>query len=302
VLLSGVNILQQVSIIDTIPDFLEFWKNVQDAPIPSQIKYWASEYMAKWPELLEKQMNDYASQQENWRQIASERIFPCINARLVAMQEAHQNILSTCIVICNQTFEKLGFESDMVCLIYVGIGCGAGWVTTYENKPAILFGLENIAECHWSNINSITGLIAHEIGHVVHATWRSQAGKQDEDGAWWQLFTEGFAQRCEHLILEQETWHEAGNSDDNWVSWCYDKKTYLASEFLRYVAEGKDIRPFFGSWYDIDGHSQCGYFLGHEAVKELEASGMSIREIGILENPENRLREILEHFANDERT
>lgn len=294
--------MQQVSIIDTFPDFLEFWKNIQDAPILTQIEYWASEYMAKWPELLEKQMNDYASQQVNWRQIASERIFPFINARLVAMQEAHQNILSTCVIICNQTFEKFSFKPDMVCLIYVGIGCGAGWVTTYENKPAILFGLENIAECHWSNINSITGLIAHELGHVIHATWRTQAGKPDENGAWWQLFTEGFAQRCEHLILEQDTWPEKVNANNDWVSWCYSNQAYLASEFLRCVVDGKDIKPFFGSWYNIDGYSQCGYFLGHQAIKELDASGMSIREIGILEDPENRLRGILEKFAKDKRT
>jgi hypothetical protein len=256
--------------------------------------------MAKWPELLEKQINDYASQQVDWRQIASERIFPFINARLVAMREAKKNITATFITIYNQAFEKLGFEQDLVCVIYVGIGCGAGWVTTYENKPAILFGLENIAECHWSDIHSITGLIAHEIGHVIQATWRAQGGKPDEDGAWWQLFTEGFAQRCEHLILEEETWHEAGNSDDNWVSWCYDKKAYLAFEFLRYVAEGKDIRPFFGSWYDIDGHSQCGYFLGHEAIKDLQSKGMSIREIGTLDHPERHLREILQHYAKAE--
>lgn len=30
--------------------------------------------------------------------------------------------------------------------IYVGDGCGAGWVMTYQDLPAILFGLENMAE------------------------------------------------------------------------------------------------------------------------------------------------------------
>lgn len=124
----------------------------------------------------------------------------------------------------------------------------------------------------------------------------------DGDGEWWQLFTEGFAQRCEHLILEQDTWHEVVNTNNDWISWCYNKQAYLAFEFLRFVAEEKDIRPFFGSWYNIDGYSQCGYFLGYEAVKELEMSGMSIREIAVLENPESYLRKILEKMAKEERT
>lgn len=258
--------------------------------------------MSKWPELLDKQLNDYASQQMDWRQIASEKIFPFIYARLAIMQDAHQNILSNYALICHRAHLKISFETDPIGVIYVGLGCGAGWVTTYQDKPAILLGLENIAECGWNDTNSITGLIAHELGHVIHNSWRKQADVTDSEGAWWQLFTEGFAQRCEHLILEQETWHEMVSANNDWVSWCYSNQAYLASEFLRCVFEGKDIKPFFGSWYNIDGYSQCGYFLGHQAIKEIEASDMSIREIGILEDPESRLREILERFAKDKRT
>jgi hypothetical protein len=55
-----------------------------------------------------------------------------------------------------------------------------------------------------------------------------------------------------------------------------EDQAYLASEFLQFVAQGKDIRPFFCSWHNIDGYSQCGYFLGHEVIKELKLSGMGI--------------------------
>ncbi|MFZ3069617.1 MAG: hypothetical protein WA110_00625 [Anaerolineaceae bacterium] len=253
--------------------------------------------MAEWLELLEMQIGDYASQPIAWEQIARDKIFPFLNDRLAAMQEAQQNIMATFGTICNQAFERLGFDSDVVCIIYVGIGCGAGWVTTYEGIPAVLFGLENIAECRWSAEHLITGLTAHELGHVVHATWRAQAHKPDGEGPWWQLFTEGFAQRCEHLILQKETWHEAGNADKNWISWCSDHKEHLASEFLRLVSEKKDVRPFFGSWYEIDGHSQCGYFLGHEVIKDLQLKGMSLSKIGTLDHPEGYLREALEYYA-----
>jgi len=289
--------VQQIRIINTYPDFLEFWGKYQNRPITIQIEKWASEYMVKWPELLEMQISDYTNQHIAWQQIASEKVFPFLSSRLSSMHEAQQNITDTFIPICDQAFKKLGFETNIVCIIYVGIGCGAGWATKYRGEPAIMFGLENIAECNWSDQQSIAGLSAHEIGHIVHAVWRSQSNKPDEYGPWWQLFSEGFAQRCEHLILGKETWHEAGNSDENWLTWCRENKSYLASEFLSYIYEGKDALPFFGSWFSIDGHSQCGYFLGHEVIKDLQLQGMSLKDIGTLAHPEQYLNKILRGYV-----
>ncbi len=291
--------MQNIRIINTFPDFLEFWGKNQNLPLEVQIESWLSDYISKWPELLEMQLNDYTSQQIDWRQIASTKIFPFLNSRLAAMQQAQQNIMATFHYVCNQVEKKFGFNSSITCILYVGIGCGAGWVTIYEEEPAILFGLENIAECHWSSKKAITGLTAHEFGHIIQAVWRKEAGKPEEESAWWQLYTEGFAQRCEHLILEEETWHRAENSDNSWLNWCKDKKAYLASEFLRFVTEGIDIRPFFGSWHNIDGYSQCGYFLGHEAIKELQLRGMSMREIATLDYAKQYLQEILSNFSEN---
>ena len=289
--------MQQDNLVDTFPAFLVFWKKNEDAPLSVQIDGWATEYMAQWPELLEKQLTDYSGQQEDWKKLAGEKIFPYISTRLPAMEVARKNILLLYPYLCSQAYQKIGLELDATCVLYVGIGCGAGWVTTYQEKSAILFGLENIAECGWSDSNSIVGLISHELGHVIQNTLRTQASLAEGDGEWWQLFSEGFAQRCEHLILGQNTWHQAVNGTNDWVSWCSNNQAYLASEFLQSVVQGKDIRPFFGSWHNIDGYSQCGYFLGHEVIKELELSGMGIREIAILEKPESHLRPILEGLA-----
>jgi hypothetical protein len=285
--------------IDTFADYCAYWDAYRDAPPAMQIDAWASVYMAKYPALLTMQMNDYASQKEDWRQVAGERVFPFLSARLRAMQEAHQHLLASCASLCAQAAAKLEFDAPVICVIYVGIGCGAGWVTTYEDAPAILFGLENIAECHWSDANSIAGLTAHELGHVAQASWRAEAGKPDGKGAWWDIYTEGFAQRCEHLTLGRETWHEAGHADDDWLAWCHAHKAHLAAEFLRYVAEGRDIRPFFGSWFPFEGHYQCGYYLGHEAIKEMQCEGLSMREIGTLDHPEEPLQAILRQYVQE---
>lgn len=154
--------------------------------------------MIQWPELLQKQLDDYAELQEDWLETAVGRIFPYLQKRLPAMQTAHDNLLTVYGDIYDSCIQTIRFDSDLICAIYVGLGCGAGWATDYDGKPAILFGLENIAEEDWQTQATLAGLFAHELGHLIHFNWRKQAGLADGEGPWWQLYTEGFAQQCEH--------------------------------------------------------------------------------------------------------
>lgn len=287
---------EQVQIIDTFPDFLKYWEKVKETPGSIQLQNWISEYMNRWPELKQKQIEDYESRDENWKEIALERIFPIGEAIVFKMRIAHKNILSFFNYVYTQAKDTLGFEGNVTCLIYVGIGCGAGWVTEYDGNPAILFGLENIVACNWHEEQGICGLIAHELGHVIHSELRRCASLEFGSDAWWQLYSEGFAQQCEQFILGRYTWHEVAGVDQGWLSWCDQNKTLLASKFLFDTKNGRDLRSFFGSWYNIAGYSQCGYYLGYEVIKYMLSNGKDIREIALLDNPEATFKEILENF------
>jgi hypothetical protein len=286
------------SIKDAFPEFLKFWSRVVDFDLNQQISAWEKDFIRSWPELLQLQIADYKSQGVDWRSVAAEKVFPYIADRLPEMQAAHDIILTEFEPICRIARDVLDFAEDLAGLIHVGVGCGAGWVTPYEDRQTILFGLENIAECHWTAEADIKGLIAHEIGHVIQASWRSEARLTDGEGSWWQLFLEGFAQHCEQLILGHESWHMATITVDDWLVWCQKNKRSLAARFLEDVHQSNDIRPFFGSWYDIEGHSQCGYFLGHEVIKFLQTKGMSIKEIALLEDPIQYFVEALQYFVS----
>ncbi len=283
-------------VIDTFPDFLMYWAEAQHKSPDEQMEGWATGYMAQYPDLLAKQIEDYSTQNVDWRQVAREKVFPYLAGRLPAMQEAHRNLLELCVPLYSKAQQVLTFDSDLTLIIYVGIGCGAGWVTPFRDSPAILFGLENIAECGWSDPEAITGLVAHEIGHLVHQHWRAQHGKSIDSGPWWQLYEEGFAQHCESLILDADTWHQASSSKDvDWLGWCQSHQGWLAAEFLRTVDADKPVSPFFGSWLEICGKSQTGYFLGHEVIRALK-SHSTLKEIALLDNAEAHLRPILEQM------
>ena len=140
--------------------------------------------------------------------------------------------------------------------------------------------------------------MAHELGHLAHFGWREQDNLPSEDSPWWQLYTEGFAQRCEGLILGRSSWHmQKATSDRHWQAWCQENLGWLASEFLRRVDQDEDMRPFFGSWYDLRGHKQTGYFLGHEIIKVLQKQ-MSLQKIAKLTNIESYLKLLLTQMTS----
>jgi hypothetical protein len=176
-----------IKIIDTYPAFQSYWDRAQHWDIEKQIHAWREVYLSQWPELLKKQVADYDSQGLDWRQIARERVFPNLAGSLANMEIAHQNLLELSQAIFLKGQQHFKFDADLKFVIYVGIGCGAGWVTSYQGAPAILFGLENIAECGWSGRQAISGLIAHELGHVIHDQTRRDYLNNIGDDPWWQL-------------------------------------------------------------------------------------------------------------------
>ncbi len=284
-------------LVDTFPAFLTYWAKVRDNPLDDQIEVWATAYMAPWSELLRKQIEDYSSQHLDWRQVAREKVFPYLAQRLPQMQQAQQNLLALSESVYAKAQQALGFDSQAIFLIYVGIGCGAGWVTTFNGMPAILFGLENIAESGWGNPEALTSLVAHEIAHLAHHHWRRQYGKDIGSGAWWQLYEEGYAQYGETLIFPSITWHQTSGDQSDWHAWCRDHKQWLAAKFVQTVDAGKPVTPFFGSWYDICGRSETGYFLGYEAIEAM-ARRFTLREIALLDDPGLHLRPILEEWIS----
>ncbi len=290
----------EIQIIDTFPAFEQFWQCFNRQPIDVQIDAWTAVYMSAWPELLQMQVEDYQAEGLDWKQVARQRIFPYTQERFRAMQTAHANLLKVCERVLSKAQILLPLDSDMLFVIYTGIGCGAGWATTYQGKPAVLFGLENIAEEGWSESPIIDGLVAHELGHVMHSELRRRSRLAEGSGAWWQLYSEGFAQRCEHRIQGRDTWHMAHGQVGGWLEWCRANRASLAASFLELAENGGDIRPFFGSWFDISGRKQCGYYLGHAVIRQLERD-LSLTQIALLPDVDGEMKRQLRRFLKTQK-
>jgi len=130
------------------------------------------------------------------------------------MRLARKGLLEGIRAVFRRAQQRFSHPELPIVVIYVGIGLGAGWATTYRGSPAILFGLENIAEEGWTDTPTLRGLIAHELSHLLHGYWRQEAGRRFRSGPLRQLYVEGFADRCERLLNSEGTAHVSQGSDD----------------------------------------------------------------------------------------
>ena len=265
-------------VLDTWADFQTWWATACEQDLHAQIQSWHDVYMAAYPELLQIQLEDYAELGYDWRQVAAEHIWPYLADWLPAMETAHQNLLEVTPQVCRRVQERLSMDLRPTIVLYVGIGHGAGSATRYQGGPACLMGLEMVAENHWQDPGLLRGLLAHELGHLLHMHWRGEWARflEQEEDPFFLLYSEGFAQHCEDLLYGQP-WHLL--QDEDWLPWCREQQGWLAGEYLRRVQDGETVREFYGSWYELRGQKQTGYFLGQAWIQEMWAQGQALGEI-----------------------
>lgn len=206
----------------------------------------------------------------NWRTVAGRRVFPAFDRDISRMGKVRSNLRRAIPIAIRCCRAELRMDFPVTFVIHVGIGCGAGWATNYRGRPAVLFGLENATDDDWVDPSSAVALVEHELAHLVHARWRRDArvaGPTKRGGPWWQLYEEGFATRCELMLNKPGNYRSAGRGVD-WLRWCEKNRSRLAARFLRSVRTREPTRRFFGSWYNVDGHIETGYYLGSEVVRE----------------------------------
>lgn len=256
--------------IDTFGDFLDYWREAAGKTAEQKAELWETSYMQRHPELLEKQTRDYEEAGYDWREMARRKVFPKLGTYLLLMQQARVNLPDICASAYARAVQVLGLDFCIVFVIYVGIGCGAGWATQYKGCPACLLGLEKIAELGWSSRQRLDELVCHEIGHLAHMNWRQESDEfeRNERDPLFVLYSEGFAKRCGCLITGREGWSQAPSED--WLLWCMEHKGWLARQYLARADRGKRVNDFFGDWLTVRGHRCAGYYLGRAFTLWLE--------------------------------
>lgn len=163
-----------------------------------------------------------------------------------------------------------GRSVDVDVMLYLGLCNGAGWVTSINGRTAVLLGMEKIMELGWGDINSMTGLIVHELGHAYQAQYGRLEIEADSpaDRFIWQLFTEGVA-----MVFEQEVAYDRDyyhQDRKGWKNWCEQNAERIRISFyddLKTMTQ--ENQRYFGDWVSFEGYGDTGYYLGTLFVRYL---------------------------------
>jgi hypothetical protein len=164
--------------------------------------------------------------------------------------------------------EKFGRTVDTNLALYLGLCNGAGWVTRLNNESTVLLGIEKIIELKWYDVDSMNGLIIHEMGHVYQDQYgvlhRQFEALQDQ--FLWQLFTEGIA-----MVFEQEVVGDSAyfhQYDNNWREWCHEHINHIKQSFYNDLPTmTNENQRYFGDWVSFEDHGDTGYYLGADFVR-----------------------------------
>lgn len=159
-------------------------------------------------------------------------------------------------------------DIELDIILYLGLCNGAGWATTLGGKDVVLLGIEKVIELDWCDIDSMQGLIFHEVGHIWHKTYGDfgNAVSQKEKSIN-QLYKEGIAMVCEQILCDNDRYFHQNKA--GWLDWCKQHEHEIKAEYLKRLRRSESTQDFFGDWRSFQEHSDVGYYLGAVFIRRL---------------------------------
>lgn len=254
-------------IINTSTELLSAYENGSFS-LPLWEAY-MDKYVPGAKELCLEDMNSVINAGFSWEN----DFLPVLNA-VVQDTEKRTEAIRSFITVTEHLDEKIrsrfGRVPEADIILYLGLCSGAGWVTPVNGKTSILLGIEKIIELNWCDVNVMTGLIVHEMGHVYQAQYGVLDRKPEQlpDQFIWQLFTEGIAMVFEQEVAgDPEYFHQYSSEWKNWCDRNAERIRHAFSDDLKTMTH--ENQRYFGDWVQFEGHGDTGYYLGARFVRFL---------------------------------
>ena len=276
----------KIQIIDTFPQIVEY----KEDNIEFSLETYKTYANGISPSLYKKCFDDAS------RYDYEKDLMPVLNDALYRhfdrIESAHSSIAEIQSFLPEKASKLFDVDLDITILFYLGLCNGAGWATAMDGNPAILLGVEKIAELGWHDKDGMCDLICHETAHLLHFALRKDMPKPCQPI--WQLYTEGFASRVSQLLYKEDFYHQ---NQEGWLSFCSENIRKIKQTYGKCLAKGESTNCFFGDWNTFMGQSNIGYYLGCEFVRELEKR-YTVQNIAILTT--DAIEKELALFLNEE--
>jgi len=256
-----------MKVINTYSEIIALCDNLQDKFELGAWRKYATGISAALPKMLEDEIADYDFDSQ---------VLPVLNAAIgdrAALEQTNASFSKVTDGLPKHFKRIFQTDMDVDIILYLGLCNGAGWATMLDGRMTVLLGIEKIIELEWFAGKAMTGLVYHELGHILHlyhghrqALHVANEKLEGSDKWLWQLYQEGIAMYAEQLLGgDANAYHQ---DIDGWAAWCSTNKNDALKEFKRRLHENESCQDFFGDWCSWRGQSNVGYYLGCEVVKE----------------------------------
>lgn len=218
-------------------------------------------------DIFQSEMNDYI---ETGMYTYEKDFLPIINdvyknPKLDILHASFEEVVNN---LNQKVLDEVGKELDVDVVLYIGLCNGAGWVTNINGRDTVLLGIEKIMELNWCDVNSMYGLIYHELGHVYQKQYgilkREFADSKSE--FLWQLFVEGIAMYFEQVLVGNP--HYYHQDVNGWKSWCEEHFLQIKEDFQKDLdTMTRQNQRYFGDWCNYHGKGDVGYYLGARFIQ-----------------------------------
>lgn len=258
------------------------------------------DYISNYPELLIAEVN-YRKGLTRLRNLMIEEVLPKLDLLIHDIIEAWMQVLQNLEAVYSLAADTLPSRLDPIFAIYVASGWRRDWITSILGKPAILIDLGGLAEVNWVSEDKIRGMIAFNLGILYHALKRGGVDKyrELETDPFFRLYSEGFSQLMEHLILNLGFSHVLAEEVEEEFE---QKVSEVAVEYLTRAEKGS-VEDFYSPKGEVHGVKFAAAYLGHLLSEALRREGMGLEELaGLSESEVMRIsRDFLRSLAEKTR-
>ncbi len=256
-----------INIIDTYPQINYLFEN----GVFDRVK-WESYINSVYDNSADVFINDLNECLDGTNYVYERDVLPILNAvhRHSELETLHASFRKVTEDLNKKVVDCFGCELEIDIVLYVGLCNGAGWVTTLNGRNVILLGIEKILELNWYDVDSMRGLVYHELGHVYHKQYGKFYQHSDDNSRnfVWQLFTEGIAMYFEQTLVGDVNYYHQDNN--GWLKWCEKHFQQSLEDFYHDLPTmTKANQRYFGDWVSYNGRGDVGYYLGTKFVHHL---------------------------------
>jgi len=157
-------------IIDSMRDFIIYWRDYSGKPLEEMLHGWLTNYISRYHELLIFEVS-------YWRGL--DCLQPRVAHILSRLDEMIHNVIEAWMIVLQSlgdvyliASKRLGLPQEPLFALYVGSGWKSRWTGSILDEAALFLDLGALASLKWVDQQNIRGLIAFGIGQLRQAVER----------------------------------------------------------------------------------------------------------------------------------